>query len=514
MSSRRALLGVDDKTGLADFAAGLDRLGFELVATGGTERALSEAGLPVISVASVTGLEELLEGRVKTLHPAIHAGILARRDRPRDMATLVRHGYQPIDLVVVNLYPFAEVVAGGAEEAPALEAIDIGGPTMLRAAAKNFASVGVVSSPSQYAQVLAELESGGLGLESRRRLAVEAFQLVSAYDALIAGYLSGSPDPSRDGWPARLTLAGDLRQSLRYGENPHQPGALYLTGPSPSGVAAAFQLQGSELSYTNWLDADAAWRLVSGLEGTAAVVVKHTNPCGVARASSAVEALQRAFACDPRSAYGGIVAINRALDAEVAAALSKHFLEVVVAPGIRAAAHPLLAKRPRMRVLDVGHKPAAAHSADLEVRSVDGGLLVQLQDPPCDDESLFQVASKRTPSKDELRQLRLAWRIVRAVKSNAIVLCKDDQAVGIGAGQMSRVEAVELAVTRAGARAKGSVLASDAFFPMPDGLEVAARAGVSAAIHPGGSRHDAEILAVADAAGMAVIVTGMRHFRH
>jgi phosphoribosylaminoimidazolecarboxamide formyltransferase/IMP cyclohydrolase len=513
MSSRRALLGVDDKTDLADFAAGLDRLGFELVATGGTERALREAGLPVISVASVTGLEELLEGRVKTLHPAIHAGILARRDRPRDMATLVRHGYQPIDLVVVNLYPFAQVVAGGAADGAALEAIDIGGPTILRAAAKNFASVGVVSSPSQYAQVLAELESGGLSLESRRRLAVEAFQLVSAYDALIAGYLSGSPDPSQDGWPSHLAMAGELRQSLRYGENPHQPGALYLVGPRPSGLAAAFQLQGSDLSYTNWLDADAAWRLVSGLEGTAAVVVKHTNPCGVARAATAAEAFQRAFACDPRSAYGGIVAINRALDAEVAAALSKHFLEVVVAPGIRAAAHAVLAKRPRMRVLDVGHK-SSAHTADLELRSVDGGLLVQLQDPPSDDESLFQVTSKRTPSKDELRQLRLAWRIVRAVKSNAIVLCKEDQAVGIGAGQMSRVEAVELAVSRAGARAKGSVLASDAFFPMPDGLEVAARAGVSAAIHPGGSRRDAEVLAVADASGMAVIVTGMRHFRH
>ena len=513
MSSRRALLGVDDKSGLAEFAAGLDRLGFELVATGGTERALREAGLPVISVASVTGLEELLEGRVKTLHPAIHAGILARRDLPRDMATLVRHGYQPIDLVVGNLYPFAEVVAGGAEEAPALEAIDIGGPTMLRAAAKNFASVGVGSSPSQYTQVLAELESGGLSLESRRRLAAEAFQLVSVYDALIAGYLSGAPDPSRDGWPSHLAVAGELRQALRYGENPHQPGALYLTGPRPSGLATAFQLQGSELSYTNWLDADAAWRLVSGLEGAAAVVVKHTNPCGVARASNAVEAFQRAFACDPRSAFGGIVAINRALDAEVAAALAKHFLELVVAPGIRAAAHPLLAKRPRMRVLDVGHK-SSTNGADLEVRSIDGGLLVQLPDPATDDESSFQVASKRTPSKDELRQLRLAWRIVRAVKSNAIVLCKEDRAVGIGAGQMSRIEAVELAVSRAGARAKGSVLASDAFFPMPDGLEVAARAGVSAAIHPGGSRKDADVLAAADAAGMAVIVTGMRHFRH
>ncbi|HVB14814.1 MAG TPA: bifunctional phosphoribosylaminoimidazolecarboxamide formyltransferase/IMP cyclohydrolase [Candidatus Dormibacteraeota bacterium] len=513
MSSPRALLGVDDKAQLAELARGLERLGFELIATGRTERALREAGLPVTPVASVTGVAEMLEGRVKTLHPAIHAGILARRDRPEDMAALQRLGFQPIDLVVVNLYPFAKAVAQGASEASVLEAIDIGGPALLRAAAKNFASVGVVSSPAQYDWVLAELESGGLTQESRRRLAGEAFQLVSAYDSLVAAHLAGDYGPGVAGWPTHLTLGGQLRQPLRYGENPHQPGALYQTGARPMGLAAASQLQGGELSYTNWLDADAAWRLVNGLEGPAAVLVKHTNPCGVALAPTANEAFQRAYDCDPRSAYGGIVALNRRLDQPVAAALAQHFLEVVVAPGADAAALAQLAHRPRLRVLEV-FADAAEAPLSLEVRSVDGGLLVQLKDPPVDDEGEFRVVSQRPPTEPEWRQLQLAWRIVRGVKSNAIVICRDDRAVGIGAGQMSRVEAVQLAISRAGERVQGAVLASDAYFPMPDGLEIAAQAGVSAAIHPGGSRRDEEVLAAADAAGMALVATGRRHFRH
>lgn len=513
MSSPRALLGVDDKAHLREFARGLDRLGFELVATGGTERALREAGLPVTSVALVTGVEEMLEGRVKTLHPAIHAGILARRDRPEDLATLARLGYQPIDLVVVNLYPFAKVVASGADQPAVLEAIDIGGPALLRAAAKNFASVGVVSSPEQYEWVLAELAAGGLSSASRRRLATEVFQLVSTYDALVADYLADDAAGGDAAWPARLALGGALRQPLRYGENPHQPGALYLTGTSPAGLAAARQLQGGELSYTNWLDADAAWRLVRGLEGVAAVVVKHTNPCGVALAKTAAEAFQRAYDCDPRSAYGGIVALNCPLDEEVAAALAQHFLELVVAPEVTGAGLALLAGRARLRVLTVA--PRDPRSAEgLEVRSVDGGLLVQVKDPAIDDEAEFQVVSHRQPAADEWRQLKLAWRIVRAVKSNAIVLCREDQAVGIGAGQMSRVEAVELAVGRAGDRVQGTALASDAFFPMPDGLEIAAHAGVTAAIHPGGSVRDPQVLAAADGAGMALVTTGRRHFRH
>ncbi|MGC1183545.1 MAG: bifunctional phosphoribosylaminoimidazolecarboxamide formyltransferase/IMP cyclohydrolase [Candidatus Dormiibacterota bacterium] len=513
MTSTRALLGVDDKAGLPEFARGLHQLGFELVATGGTEQALRAAGLPVTPVAAVTGVEEMLGGRVKTLHPAIHAGILARRDQPDDLATLARLGYQPIDLVVVNLYPFDQVAAEEANEATVLEAIDIGGPTLLRAAAKNFASVAVISSPQQYQWVLAELRSGGLSPVSRRRLAAEVFQLVSVYDARVAQYLAGDRAPVATTWPARLVLSGQLRQSLRYGENPHQAGALYQTGSQPAGLAAALLLQGGELSYTNWLDADAAWRLVQGLDGPAAVVVKHSNPCGVALADTIAAAFESAYDCDPRSAYGGIVGLNWTLDEDVAAALAAHFLELVVVPDITPGARELLQGRPRLRVLTVASDQEAAHES-LEVRSLDGGILVQVRDPARDDETQFQVVSRRTPTEAEWKGLRLAWRIVRAVKSNAIVLCRDNRAVGIGAGQMSRVEAVELAVLRAGPSARGSVLASDAFFPMADNLEVAAKAGVSAAIHPGGSKRDGEVLAAADAAGMALVTTGQRHFRH
>ncbi|MGA2873596.1 MAG: bifunctional phosphoribosylaminoimidazolecarboxamide formyltransferase/IMP cyclohydrolase [Candidatus Dormibacteria bacterium] len=512
LNGGRALLGVDDKSGLAEFASGLHRLGYELVATGGTERELRAAGLPVTSVRSVTQVEEMLGGRVKTLHPALHAGILARRDRPDDMATLRRHGYQPIDLVVVNLYPFAQVVGAGAGEEEALEAIDIGGPALLRAAAKNFASVAVVSSPNQYRAVLEELDTGGLSLASRRRLAARVFQLTSAYDALVASHLAGEVDPAGDGWPVYLPVATRLRQPLRYGENPHQPAALYLVGASPRGLAAARQLQGGELSYTNWLDADAAWRLASGLSETGAVMVKHTNPCGVALASTAAEAFQRAYDCDPRSAYGGVVALNRPLDAETATAITHHFLELAVAPDVTEEALAILARRPRPRVLTVGSE-ADSSVSQLELRSLDGGLLAQLRDPSTDDDEL-QVVSKRQPVPEEWRQLTLAWQVVRAVKSNAIVLCREDRAVGIGAGQMSRVEAVELAIRRAGEWARGSSLASDGFFPMPDGLEAAAAAGVTAAIHPGGSKRDGEVVVAADAAGMALVVTGRRHFRH
>ncbi|HVC23701.1 MAG TPA: bifunctional phosphoribosylaminoimidazolecarboxamide formyltransferase/IMP cyclohydrolase [Candidatus Dormibacteraeota bacterium] len=513
MTSTRALLGVDDKAGLAEFARGLHELGFELVATGGTEKALLAAGLPVTPVAAVTGVEEMLGGRVKTLHPAIHAGILARRDDPDDLATLARLGYQPIDLVVVNLYPFTQVAARGANEATVLETIDIGGPTLLRAAAKNFASVAVVSSPEQYAWVLAELMSGGLSPESRRRLAADVFQLVSSYDARVAQYLAGDPSPIGDLWPDRLVLSGQLRQSLRYGENPHQPGALYQTGGQPAGLAAAVLLQGGELSYTNWLDADAAWRLVQGLDEPAAVVVKHSNPCGVALADTVAAAFESAYDCDPRSAYGGIVGLNRTLDEEVAAGLARHFLELVVVPAVSPGARELLRSRSRLRVLTVASDQVETQDP-IEVRSLDGGILVQVRDPARDDETQFQVVSQRVPTQEEWKGLRLAWRVARAVKSNAIVLCRDNRAVGIGAGQMSRVEAVELAIKRAGPSARGSVLASDAFFPMADNLEVAARAGISAAIHPGGSKRDGEVLAAADAAGMALVTTGQRHFRH
>lgn len=511
MKPRRALLGVDDKTGLVEFASGLSGLGVELVATGGTARVLTEAGLPVIPVSELTKVEEMLEGRVKTLHPAVHAGILARRDRTEDLATLERFGYRPIDMVVVNLYPFARVAASGAPLAEVIEAIDIGGPTLLRAAAKNWRDVAAVSSPDQYREVLEAIGSGGLAPDRLRELALRVFQLTAAYDGAIAAHLAGALPPAPQPWPSRLTLTGSLRQVLRYGENPHQEGALYAAGAAAGGVAAAQQLQGPELSYTNWLDADAAWRLCQALPSPSAVVVKHTNPCGVALGVTVAEAFQRAYDCDPRSAYGGVVGLNQELDVEAAAALRGHFLELVVAPAITPEAALVLAAKPRLRVLRVA-LPSA--SGDWDFRSLDGGFLVQTPDSAADPQASFTVLSRRSPSPAEWAQLTLAWQVVRVVKSNAIVLCRDGTAVGIGAGQMSRVESVQLAVARAGARSQGSCLASDAFFPMPDGLRVAADAGVSAAIHPGGSKRDPEVLAVADQAGMALVATGRRHFRH
>jgi phosphoribosylaminoimidazolecarboxamide formyltransferase/IMP cyclohydrolase len=510
---QRALLGVDDKRGLVDFARGLSRHGVELVATGGTERALREGGLDVTPIATVTGMEEMLDGRVKTLHPAIHAGILAKRELPEHMAALRRRGYGQIDMVVVNLYPFARTAATGRPLGEVVEAIDIGGPTLLRAAAKNWESVAAVSSPDQYDGVLAALDGGELTSSQLRQLALRVFELTAAYDAVIADYLrerDSAPAPG-SGWPVHLVVEGQLQQPLRYGENPHQEGALYSLGPKPRGLAGARQLQGQALSYTNWLDADSAWRLARALPQPAAVLVKHTNPCGVALADTLAAAFQRAYDCDPRSAYGGIVGLNRPLDRETAEALGRHFLELVVAPGVTSEAVPLLSAKARLRVLLVGSE---AGPLERELRTIDGGVLVQSPDPGDDQEASFTVVSKRTPTEREWADLRLAWRVAWAVKSNAIVLCRDAAAVGIGAGQMSRVEAVQLAVDRAGASAAGSCMASDAFFPMPDNLELAAGAGITAAIHPGGSVHDGDVLEVANRAGMALVTTGRRHFRH
>ncbi len=484
------------------------------MATGRTERLLRESGIPVLAVAQVTGTEEMLEGRVKTLHPAIHAGILARRDHPEDMTELGRLGFAPIDLVCCNLYPFANVVAGGGVEAEALAAIDIGGPTLLRAAAKNFASVLVVSSPGQYPEVLQGLRQGGPGSELRRRLAHDAFRLVSEYDRRIADYLAPGA-LEEGGCPTELSLSARLVAPLRYGENPHQSGGLYQTGYPPRALAQLHQVQGDPLSYINWLDLDAARALAYSLPVPAAVIVKHANPCGVALGSDPAKAFAAAYECDPRSAYGGIVALNCELDEEAAKSIAGHFLEVLVVPKLGRGAGDRLQTRPRLRVLE---DPGGVHSrperSEVEVRSVDGGLLAQTPDWGLDDEAAFQVTSGRQPTDREWSQLRLAWAVCRAVRSNAIVLCRDDRAMGIGAGQMSRVEAVELAVRRAGEQAQGSVLASDAFFPMADGLEVAAEAGVSAAIHPGGSKRDPEVIAAADRHGMALVATGRRHFRH
>ena len=512
MRPGRALLGVHDKRGVVELAAGLLRHGVELVATGGTERELRAAGIPVTPVSELTGVGEMLDGRVKTLHPAIHAGILARRDLPAHLQQLDAAGYPPFDMVVVNLYPFAEAAAAGLPLSEVAEQIDIGGPTLLRAAAKNWRWVAAVSAVHQYRPLLEALERGGLDEELLLSLAAEAFALTASYDAQIAAHLRR--ESGAGAWPERLTLALTKVHELRYGENPHQTGALYAP-PAAPGVAGSRQLQGPELSYTNWLDADSAWRLVSALPRPAAVVVKHTNPCGAALGTGAAgvggaaDAFQRAYDCDPRSAYGGVVALNCPLDLAAADAIRAHFLELVLAPEVTPEAREWLASKGRLRVLEA---PLAARS--WELRSISGGVLAQEPDLGPDPEEQMAVVSVRAPSPEEWRQLRLAWQVVAQVKSNAIVLCRGGMAVGIGAGQMSRVEAVELAVARAGERARGSCLASDAFFPMADNLEVAGAAGITAAIHPGGSKRDREVIDTADRLGMALVTTGRRHFRH
>jgi len=507
----RALLGVADRTGLVEFARGLRECGVDLIATDGTRRALADAGIEATAVSDVTGFPEMLDGRVKTLHPAIHAGILARRDLPEHMAKLDEHGFTAIDIVVISLYPFVETVARGADSATTIENIDIGGPTMIRAAAKNSASVAVLVSPSQYDDVLAELRAGGsISQPTRDRLAARAFAHTAAYDTAVAAYLAGELG-EQESAPPEYTTGGRLIAALRYGENPHQRGALYAIPGAPGGVAHARQLQGSALSFTNWLDVDAARRLVCDFEDPAACIIKHTNPCGFAVGADAADAYRRAFECDPRSAFGGIVALNRPLDDATAEELARTFLEAVVVPAISPEAAERLSAKARLRVLVV-EKPSCA--AQLDVRSVDGGLLVQTLDRTSADRSTMTVMTTRTPSESQWRDLLVAWRVCRHVKSNAVVIVRDGMAVGVGAGQMSRVEAAELAVQRAGDRLEGSAAASDAFFPMPDGLETLGRAGVAAVIQPGGSKKDSVVTAAADQLGMAMVQTGERHFRH
>ncbi len=506
----RALLGVADRTGLVDFARGLRECGVELIATDGTRRALAEAGIEATAVSDVTGFPEMLDGRVKTLHPAIHAGILARRDLPEHMAKLAEHGFAAIDIVVISLYPFVETVARGADEATTIENIDIGGPTMIRAAAKNSASVAVVISPSQYDEVLTAVRDGGISQPMRDRLAARAFAHTAAYDTAVAAYMGARVTECEPAAP-EYTTGGRLMTQLRYGENPHQVGALYAIPGAPGGVAHARQLQGSALSFTNWLDVDAARRLVSDFEEPAACVIKHTNPCGFAVGADAADAYRRAYECDPRSAFGGIVALNRPLDDATAEELAKTFLEAVVVPAITPEAAERLARKERLRVLVV-ERPSPA--GQLDVRSVDGGLLVQSIDRVAIDRDAMTVPTQRRPDDAQWRDLLVAWRVCRHVKSNAVVIVRDGMAVGVGAGQMSRVEAAELAVQRADDRVDGSVAASDAFFPMPDGLETLGRAGVAAVIQPGGSKKDPDVTAAADALGMAMVHAGERHFRH
>ena len=507
---RRALLAVYDKEGLVELGRGLSELGVAIVSSGGTAATLRGAGVPVTPVEDVTGFPEMLDGRVKTLHPKIHAGILADRRKPEHEAELAEQGIEPIDLVVVNLYPFRETVASGAGEDDVIEKIDIGGPAMVRAAAKNFASVGVVVSPSRYAEILEALEAdGGLSLEVRRALAGEAFAHTAAYDAAVAGWF----DAADDALPGFVGLAFDKVVDLRYGENPHQRGALYAATGGPGVLGGAEVLvEGKEMSFNNWLDVDAALTLVADLDhlGPAAVIVKHNNPCGAAVQGSLAAAYAAAFETDTVSAFGGIVAFGREADEDAARAMADVFTEVVVAPSFTRGALTAFAERKGLRVVTA----PLPEPGGLDVRVLVGGALVQDRDSAPESGDDLDVVSTRQPTEEEWRDLRFAWIVSMRVKSNAIVFARDLATVGVGAGQMSRVDASFLAARKAGDRAKGSVMASDAFFPFADAVEVAADAGVTAVIHPGGSIRDEEVLVAAETRGMAVVVTGRRHFRH
>jgi len=512
-----ALISVSDKRGVKELALGLAELGFDIYSTGGTQRYLLETGLPVHSISSLTGFPEILDGRVKTLHPFVHAGILARRERPEHMEELQRSQIPAIDLVCVNLYPFAETVARPHSLEEALEQIDIGGPALLRAAAKNFPSVIVLSDPDDYEPVLEMLREGGVPMAVRRRLAAKAFQHVAAYDSIVAQYLRGEEEP----FPLQLTVALEKVEDLRYGENPHQRAALYriLTPGLGSGVATARQLHGRELSYNNIMDADAAWQAVCDFQEPTVVIVKHANPCGLASRPHLAEAFQLAFQGDPISAFGGIVAVNRPVDLALAQAIreARHptsgqrlFLEVIIAPDYEAEALLLLQKSPNLRILQVGSPPADR----LTYRHVSGGLLVQEPDRYPDDRLEMKVVTQRAPTPEEMEDLLFAWKACKHVKSNAIVVAKEKALLGVGAGQPNRVQSVRLATEGAGPRAQGAVLASDAFFPFPDSVEEAARAGITAIVQPGGSVRDEEVIRAADHHGLAMVFTGVRHFRH
>ncbi len=508
----RALISVSDKRGVIEFARDLAALGWEIVSTGGTARAIGEAGVPVTPIEKVTGFPEMMDGRVKTLHPAVHGGLLARRAVPGDLKALERHGIAPIDLVAVNLYPFRETVARPhVTLADAIEQIDIGGPSMLRSAAKNHEAVVVVVDPMDYARVLAALRAGGVSPELRRELAVKVFRETASYDAAIAQYLERA---GATGMPAFIFLALERRLPLRYGENPQQQAAFYATG-EPGGFADLVQLGGKELSFNNILDLDAAYLALSPWpHEVGCVIIKHTTPCGIALAKSTVEAFQRALATDPVSAYGSVVGFNTIVDAETATAMQKLFVEVVVAPRFQPDALEVLRAKKNLRIIEAPQGDAADA---LDYKRVRSGVLAETRlrfDP---DESCWKTATRRAPTPEELEDLRFAWAAVMSVKSNAILLARDRQAIGIGAGQMSRVDSSMLAVHKArsnGHETAGAVLASDAFFPFRDGVDEAAKAGVRAIIQPGGSVRDADVIAAADEHGMAMVLTSARQFRH
>ena len=520
----RALISVSDKTGLIEFATALAKTGVELLSTGGTAKALRAAGLAVRDVAEITGFPEMMDGRVKTLHPMVHGGLLALRDNPDHLAAMDRHKIGAIDLLVVNLYPFEATVASGADYDDCIENIDIGGPAMIRAAAKNHAFVGVVVDPEDYADVLAELAAhGGTTLAFRQRLARTAYARTAAYDAAVSSWMAGAQG---DVAPRRRAFAGTLKQTMRYGENPHQGAAFYTDGTGRPGVATARQHQGRELSYNNINDTDAAFELVAEFapgDGPACAIIKHANPCGVARGASLTEAYQKAFDCDRTSAFGGIVALNRALDGGTAEEIVKIFTEVVIAPGADDDARAIFAAKKNLRLLTTGALPDPRMPI-LAYKQVAGGFLVQDKDTGRVTETDLRVVTRRAPSAAEMADLRFAWTVAKHVKSNAIVYARNGATIGIGAGQMSRVDSSTIAALKAarmGAElglpqtpARGSVVASDAFFPFADGLLAAAEAGATAIIQPGGSMRDDEVIAAADAAGLAMVLTGMRHFRH
>jgi phosphoribosylaminoimidazolecarboxamide formyltransferase/IMP cyclohydrolase len=517
--ARRALLSVSDKTGLADFALGLDALGIRLVSTGGTARALRDARMAVTEVSALTGFPEIMDGRVKTLHPLVHGGLLGRRGT--DDAVMAEHGIRPIDLLVVNLYPFDAVVARpdcGLEEG--IENIDVGGPAMLRAAAKNHEHVIVVVDPADYAEVLEALAHGGTSIELRRRLAAKAFAHTAAYDGRIAGWLGARVDgESSESFAPSLHLSYERKQVLRYGENPHQAAALYVQRDLPAGtIAGARVLAGKELSYNNIADADAALECVKAFQRTpACVIVKHANPCGVALAGSVGEAYEHAYACDPVSAFGGIIAFNHKLDAATATRiLERQFVEVVIAPEVDDDALAAFSKKPNVRLLATGQWPEQV-APERDFKRVAGGLLVQDADRDTLLMSDLKVVSRRVPDAEELRDLLFAWHVAMFVKSNAIVYVRGGRTIGIGAGQMSRVISAKIAAIKAeeaGLTVPGSVMASDAFFPFRDGLDTAAGVGIRAVIQPGGSMRDSEVIAAADEHDIAMVFTGVRHFRH
>ncbi len=520
MSMRRqALISVSDKTGVEDFARVLVRFGFDVLSTGGTARLLREAGIGVTEIGDYTGFPEMLDGRVKTLHPKVHGGILARRDLAEHLGALRKAGIPTIDLVVVNLYPFVRTVARpdcSLEEA--IENIDIGGPTMVRAAAKNWQHVAVVTDPADYGALASEMASasGAISTQTRYRLARKAFSHTAAYDGAISNFLTAVDiDGKRQTYPERFNLSFAKVQDLRYGENPHQTAAFFRDDePRPGTLAGYLQLQGKELSYNNIADADSAWECVRTFEQPACVIIKHANPCGVAVAASPLEAYRRAFSTDPTSAFGGIIAFNRELDAQAAEAVSQQFVEVAMAPEVSDAARAVFAQKPNVRVLRV---PPGDGTNGFDCKRVGGGMLVQSPDWRNVGPSDLKVVTSKQPTAAQVADLLIAWRVAKFVKSNAIVFCLEGMTLGVGAGQMSRVDSARIACIKAenaGLSLKGSVVASDAFFPFRDGVDVVARAGAVALIQPGGSVRDEEVVAAADEHGIAMMFTGVRHFRH